>query len=652
MQIAEHLSLFSIEDLRTLAERRGFLVPEMAARGRQTLVKALSGALQRYENVYRAVGGLNRAEIEVLRQLLSSGRVPGLSAIAPALGAEPSAVRPVLDSLRLWGLAFPEGDWEHIQVPHQTRMAHHYLPAPSNGPALLSLAPPELQAAPVRCEARSGSLGWDLAEFLARVARTRLKLTQAGRLNRRDLKSMETGFAVGVAGYATFLSTLVWALGLLGRTDDHVLQVREEADAWLGQPEEARAGSVFPGWIQMRGYAESATGDPAEADYLPVMLPLQRQRILEVLRGLAPDTAYSVATLHERLVWSAPASFQQWDATRDPLLIASRMIRSLHWLGIVAVDYPERPMHFRLTPLGIRALRPELPELPALVPEDPCFFLQPNAEAFAPPNLAPRTLFHLRRITGEKKGGPLGVYPLSQDSLRRALDSGVTVSQLTGFLERYSRTGLPGNVKALVETAGRQHGRIRLVPTGYVVVTEDPQLLEELRRLKTVEPLLGSVITERVAAVETDAVTPLLRQLRQKGYAPLNEAETGYAPDLPEDPNTPPPPFTALPTGNRLLTIDGDWGDPDAEELLPEPSEPVHEADAIRELLGRAEECSYEVQIEYHAPGEAAPLPWTIWPLLIGATDVYGVSVAHKDERKFNLSRIVSARLTGETYPA
>jgi hypothetical protein len=381
------------------------------------------------------------------------------------------------------------------------------------------------------------------------------------------------------------------------------------------------------------------------------MLPLQRQRILDVLKELAPDAAYPVAALHERLVWSAPASFQQWDATRDPLLIAGRMVRSLHWLGILAVDHPERPQHFRLTTLGARVLRRELSNLPALVPEDPCFFLQPNAEAFGPPNLAPRTLFHLRRITGEKKGGPLGVYPLSQDSLRRAMDSGVTVPQLTGFLERYSRTGLPGNVRALVETAGRQHGRIRLVPTGYVLVTDDPQLLEELRSLKTVEPLLGPGITERVTAVETDSVTPLLRQLRQKGYAPLNEAETGSAPVLPEDPNAPPPPFTVVPTGNRLLTIDGDWGDPDAEEALPEPSEPVHDAEAIRVLLGRAEECSYEVQIEYHAPGDPAPLPWTIWPLLIGATDVYAVSTAHKDERKFNLSRIVSARLTGESYP-
>ncbi|MCC2670674.1 MAG: hypothetical protein K0Q72_3145, partial [Armatimonadetes bacterium] len=423
-----------------------------------------------------------------------------------------------------------------------------------------------------------------------------------------------------------------------------------EADAWLGQSEEVRTTTALSAWTQMRGYAESATGDPAEADYLPVMLPLQRQRILQVLAELAPNAVYAVSSLHERLLWSAPASFQQWDATRDPLLVAGRMVRSLYWLGILAVDHPERPQHFRLSPLGLRALRPDLAGSPTLVPEEPCFFLQPNAEAFAPPNLAPRTLFHLRRVTGEKKGGPLGVYPLTQDSLRRAMDSGVTVPELIRFLERFSRTGLSGNVRALVETAGRQHGRIRLVPTGYVLVTDDPSLLEELRRLKTVEPLLGAGITERVAAVETESVASLLRQLRQRGYAPLNEAEVGEIPALPDDPDAPPPPLSIAPAGNRLLMVDGDWGDPDAVDVPPVASEPVHEAEAIRVLLVGAEEASHEVEIEYHGPGDPASQPWRIWPLLIGASDVYALSAVHKDERKFSLSRIVSARLTGESY--
>jgi predicted transcriptional regulator len=651
MRIGEHLSLFSIEDLRTLAERRGFMLPEAALKGRQTVVRALSGALERYESVYTAVGGLNRAEVEVLRQILTKTGSTGLSAVASALEVDASVVRTVLDSLRLWGLVFPEGDWEHLAVPAQTRMAHHYLPPPRKGKVVLELTPPELAVAKARCEPRPGVLGWDMAEFLARVARARLKLTQAGRINRRDLKSMEAGFAVVLAGYPVFLSTLVSALGLLDYGQELVLSTREEADLWLSQSEQTRGVTGLSGWTIMRGYAESATGDPAEADYLPMMLPLQRGRMLDVAKGLDLESTYTIASLHERLVWSTPASFQQWDAARDPSVVAGRMVRSLYWLGVLAVDDPERPRHFRLTPLGARLLRPDARDLPPAVPEDAQFFLQPNAEAFAPPNLAPRTLFHLRRITGEKKGGPLGVYPLTQDSLRRALDSGLSVDAMVTFLERYSRTGLPPNVRTLVETAGRQHGRIRLVPTGYVLVTDVPELLQELRQLKTIEPLVGDVITERVANVDTESVGALMRQLRQRGYAPLNEAEVGDVRALPDDPNAVPDPLDLAPLGARLLSLgEADWGDPDAAELPTVPGEPVTDPAAIYQLLLLAEEGGLEVEIEYHGATRGETTVRAVHPLEVGDVQLIAFCCLRQDTRVFNISRISSARLTGETF--
>lgn len=652
MRIGEHLSLFSIEDLRTLAERRGFLLPEAALKGRQTVVRALSGALERYESVYTAVGGLNRAEVEVLRQVLTRTGSTGLSAIASALEAEPAVVRTVLESLRLWGLLFPEGDWEHLAVPPQTRMAHHYLPNPRKGRVLLELTPPELVRADARCEPRPGIFSWDVAELLARVARSRLKLTQSGRINRRDLKSMETGFAVALPGYPVFLSTLTSALGLLDYGQDLMLRVREEADLWLSQPEQTRGTMALSGWTIMRGYAESATGDPAEADYLPMMLPLQRGRMLDAARSLDLDSAYTISSLHDRLVWSTPASFQQWDAARDASVVAARMVRSLYWLGVLAVDAPERPQHFRLTPFGARLLCPDARDLPSPVPEEAQFFLQPNAEVFAPPNLAPRTFFHLRRITGEKKGGPLGVYSLSQDSLRRALDSGLAVEAITTFLERYSRTGLPSNVRTLVETAGRQHGRIRLVPTGYVLVTDAPELLQELRQLKTIEPLVGTSITERVATVDEESVNALMRQLRQRGYAPLNEAEVGEVRPLPDDPSAEPEPLDLAPMGARVLNLgEADWSDPDADHVLGTPGEPVTDPAAIRELLTEAEEAGLEVEIEYHGANGGEKTVRAIWPMNVGPTQVSAYCCLRQDERLFNLSRITCARLTGETIP-
>jgi len=654
MQISDHLSLFSVDDLRTLAERRGFLAPEAALKGRQMLVRSLSAALSRHEGVYSAISGLNRAEVEVLRQVLHAGRSPGLTAIASALGVEPAYVREVLDSLRLWGLLFPEGDWEHLEIPPQTRVALHYLPAHAANSPAIDLSPPVLQPVDAPCQARPGSVGGDIAEFLARMARTRHKLTQGGKINRRDLKTMESGLSVTTPGYATFISFLVSALGLLESShDDPVLRVRPQSEVWLAQPERTRTSLALSAWVAMRGYAENAVVDPAEVEYLPMGLTMQRARTAQTVGTLPPDRTFPLAAFQAQLAWAAPFSFQQPYQIRDLPLVVARLLRSLYWLGLVAVDDAEKPRHFRLTPLGAHVVRPGGTDAPPLVPEEGRFFLQPNAEAFAPPNLSPLTLFHLRRITGEKKGGPLGVYPVTPDSLRRALDAGVSSENVIAFLERFSRTGLPANVRALVETAGRQHGRIRLVPTQYVLVTDEAALLEELRQLKTIEPLIGTPLTDRAATVSEQHLQLLLRQLRQRGYAPLNEVEVGHVPPFPDDPDAAPPPMAAQRGFNVGEVLSGAWTeleDP-GEAAAPEAGEPVYGQEAILAMLTQAEECGFDVEIEYRGLTTGETTIRTVRPVLVNGARVEAYCLLRQDERVFNIDRITWARFTGGVFP-
>lgn len=654
MQISDYLSLFSIDDLRTLAERRGFHAPEAALKGRQMLVRALSAALSRHEGVYSAISGLNRAEVEVLRQVLHATRSPGLTAIATALNADPVQVREVLDSLRLWGLLFPEGDWEHLAIPTQTRVALHYLPAHAATAQPVDLSPPAIQFSTATCQSRPGSLGADIAEFLARMARTRHKLTQAGKINRRDLKTMEGGLAVTTPGYATFVSFLVSALGLLEqRPSDSYLRVRAQSEVWLAQPEQNRSAHALAAWVAMRGYAESAATDPAEVEYLPLGLTMQRARAAQTLGALSVDGTYSLSDFQAQLAWAAPFSFQQPYATRDLPVVVARLLRSLYWQGLVALDQEETPRHFRMTPLGAHLMKAGGSTAAPLVPEEARFFLQPNAEVFAPPNLSPLTLFHLRRLTGEKKGGPLGVYPLTADSLRRALDAGVSADAIIAFLERFSRTGLPANVRALVETAGRQHGRIRLVPTDYVLVTDDASLLEELRRLKTIEPLIGTVLTDRAASISDQHLQLLLRQLRQRGYAPLNEAEVDHVAAFPEDPDASPPPLPnhrSAPGGGFLL--EGAWTELEDQSHLPspEPGEPVYGQEAIVALLSEAEECGFEVEMEYRGLARGETTIRTVRPLLVNSIRMEAFCLLRQDERVFNVDRITWARFTGEVF--
>lgn len=574
MQIGDYLNAFSIEDLRELVQRRGLSLPPQTLKGRQTLVRTLSAVLGRYDSIYSVTGRLNLAELAVLGAVFRDPRAAGLNRISSESGVSPAEIKPVLNSLRLWGLLFPEGSWEHIAVPQQTeygvRHLQHVLPQAAKDLKSALQSPDLARAGAAALDRRPGSLARDAAELLARVARSRFKLTQAGRMNRRDLKGMEGALAVEDSSYAPFLYMLLGGMGMLEVSSTGLLSVNDAADAWLAQPEAERAALAAQAWVSLYAFPETSFGDPGEEYYVPPMLPKYRQDACSLLSAQGPAGLTS-ASLAGALHWSAPLSFSQFGAHSNALPLASRLLRSLYWLGLAEVDRPAQPASARVSRLGAAALGGE--EI-SLVPEDPQFFLQPNAEVFAPPNLAPRTLFHLRRMTAEKKGGPVGVYPITADSLRRALDSGVKMPEILQFLEAYSRTGLPGTVRTQVETAGRQHGRIRLVPTGYVVVTDEPRLMEELRNVKPVAGLLGAPLTERVSLLSAEHAKELAKRLRARGYAPLDLADTGEAPPVPVDPGAPAPPPPAPDAAGRRFqqALTGDEGDDEEDDDFGSPS--------------------------------------------------------------------------------
>jgi len=653
MHLADYLNAFSIEDLRELAARRGAMLSQAALNSRQALVRSLVGVVGRYDTIYPTVMRLNQAELTVLRWVLGAGKRAGVSRFCAEAGAEPAAARPVLESLRLWGLLFPEGDWDHIVFPPSTQMATHYFGAPARHhdelPSL-SLTPPALDPAEAEgCRPRPGSLTWDQAELLARIARGRFKLTQAGRMNRRDLRAMDAAFAVPTSGYSTFLYMLSGSAALIYASENGIIAVRNEVDGYLGQPEETRASMTLAAWTLLRGYPESAVKDPADEEYVPAGLFSQRERAAEALVEARPGAAVTIDSLVQRLVWGSPLAFGGWDSSRDAPLTTRRLARSLYWLGLAALDDPEKPQRAGLTALGNRVLRGRA-DGPALIPEEPQFFLQPNAEVFAPPNLSPRTLFHLRRITGEKKGGAAGMYPLNADSVRRALDTGLTVEAIAAFLERFSKTGLPGNVRALLATAGRQHGRIRLVPAGYVMVTDTPGLLDELQRIATVAQVIGEPLAERVAAVAVDHAPELLKRLRAKGYAPLDLSEVGEVPPLADDPAfVPPLPNVEPDAASALTALLGVMADEEEYEPVPVGVQ-ITDPERIWDLIEEAVDERLVVEIEYESSANREVTVREICPVDTDAHHVIAQCRLRGGERHFTMSRIRWARLTGDTF--
>jgi hypothetical protein len=655
MKLIEHLGGFSVDDLRELARRRGVLLRQDALRDRQTLLRTLSSVLTGYEGAHVSLAGLNQAELGALTEVLRQGRKASVSNLASALEADPAGVRSVLDSLRLWGLIFPEGSWDHIGVPPTTQQLTHYLTANRGPQPKFQLTPPTLEKASAEgLEPRPGRYEWDIAEFLARIGRSRLKLTQAGKMNRRDLRAMEAAFSIPGPAYSFFIYQMALGSSFLTASRSGMLALSELPDVFFGQDSLTRAKGTLETWRTLRGFPEGSTSEPEDTEYLPSQTFRQRAAAVQLFGEVDPGAGVPAASVADRLRWLLPRSFDQWEGNRSPEIVARRLLRTLTWLGLLISDSVDAPTRVALTPLGGALLKGGVGD--GLIPDEPHFFLQPNAETFSPPNLAPRTLFHLRRITGEKKGGPAGVYPLTQESLRRALDTGSRSEEIVAFLETFSRTGVPDTVRRMIETVGRQHGRIRLVPAEYVLVTEDPTLLQELRGLKPIQPILGRPLTERAVSLAAEDAAEVLRRLRARGYSPVDESHDTEPPPLPSTLDSPPlPPESQADPDSYQRVGDLDWShvNPQPEPLdTPQSANGlVYEQSEIRDLLHQAEVDHLVVEIEYKSRNARVPTTRSVWPIYVDSDHLEAFCEMRDEERYFTLSRIQWARLTGETFP-
>jgi len=653
--LIDHLNTFSVDDLRLLVSRRRLTFSPAAWGSRQALVRIAAAAIQRADSVYHVLAELDTPELSVLRHVLGLRPPARLSALAALGKVESRPIKEVLDRLRLWGLLFPEGDWEQIYIPAQTSRALNYLRDVK--PLAAALQQPFFERAPGAAVAgRPESWDRDLAEFLARVARSRPRLTQAGRMHRRDLKAIAEALSITDPRYAHFVYLVAACGGLLPAMDNGTIEVSGSADGWLARAPAERCRAALETWMACQAHPENVEGDPGESAWVPAGISGLRAITVRLVGCMEPDPPVTVASVGALLHYLGPLRFRRWETSVDPTLVAGRILHSLYWLGAVALDRPERPGAAGITPLGAAALCPagaRPPEQPGAgaqkapeVPEEPRFVLQPNAEVFAPPNLSPRTLFHLRRLTGEKKGGAAGMYPLDPESLRRALDSGLSAAAIIRFLESFSRTGIPPNVRSLVEDTAKRHGRIRLVPVGVALVTDDARLLEELEGSRAFAPFLDARVSDTVVGVDAGRVPELLRTLRARGYAPKDEREPIHAAGLPAGPDAAPLPFRTLAEQFVVAASAGSaagdgWAD-GTDGAASDPQEVFH-------LLRDAAGACLEVEVEYRA--DSGPSVRKVHPCYVSDDHVAGRMPDRGGAFDvLYLRRISRARFTGESF--
>ncbi|WP_406493718.1 helicase C-terminal domain-containing protein [Streptomyces sp. NBC_01604] len=391
---------------------------------------------------------------------------------------------------------------------------------------------------------------------------------RAGGLSVRDLK--RTAVALDVSEpIAAFWVELAYAAGLLapdGEADERYAATPAH-DEWLEQPAAQRWARLAEAWLtatrtsglvggrDMKERTLSALGPGLDRSAAPEV----RHRVLTLLAGLPEGASPSAESVLARLSWERPlrgaqreddlrARLARWTLSEAELLgVTGRGALSAQGRALLGAPAPrpapeepvgpgdKLPVHHHPAPAveplspteqatasaaAARILAPLLPE-----PLDHVL-LQADLTAVAPGPLRrplAETLGVLADV--ESKGGAT-VYRFTPGSVRRALDSGRSASDLHAFLAEHSRTPVPQPLTYLIDDVARRHGHLRVGAASAYVRCDDDAMLNEIMADKRAAGLRLRRLAPTVLASQADPAA-LLEGLRAMGFAPAAESAEG-----------------------------------------------------------------------------------------------------------------------------
>nr|WP_291313351.1 helicase-associated domain-containing protein [Corynebacterium sp. UBA2622] len=168
--------------------------------------------------------------------------------------------------------------------------------------------------------------------------------------------------------------------------------------------------------------------------------------------------------------------------------------------------------------------------------------------------------------------GLASVYRVTERSVRRALDSGRTAAELTGWLDGHVIGDVPQGLAFLIEDAARHHGSLRAGAVASYVRSEDAALLAEAAgRVASLRVLAPTV------AVSQLSLPKIMAELRAAGLQPSAEDESGAALRMVPQPQLVAPTPSTLPRERAVTPEHADAvlaalrsGDPSVAEPEPE----------------------------------------------------------------------------------
>ncbi|SDM46728.1 WYL domain-containing protein [Geodermatophilus siccatus] len=364
-----------------------------------------------------------------------------------------------------------------------------------------------------------------VGELLTLLEEEPAGLLRSGGVGVRDQKRLARALQVPEPE-AGWLLELAYAAGLLdvgGPHRDEWLPTRA-FDLWREQELPDRWATLAAGWLaavrlpSLAGQRD-VSGKAVNAlspDLVRHTAPAIRRSALSALAEYPPGRGVAADDLVALLRWRTPRRADRLAPVPDLLAEAARLgvvvggVLSGGGRGLLATGEDGAAD-------GMRGLLPD--------PVDHVL-AQPDLSLVAPGPLVAELADTLAVVADVESSGGATVFRVSEASVRRALDSGWSATDLHEFFARASRTPVPQALDYLVDDVARQHGRLRVGAIESYVRSDDHGLLSQVlndRRTASAElrRLAPGVLVSGLGADE------VLTVLRGAGYAPAGESPGG-----------------------------------------------------------------------------------------------------------------------------
>jgi hypothetical protein len=364
--------------------------------------------------------------------------------------------------------------------------------------------------------------------LLEACGRAPVPMLKDGGVGTRELRRLAKAIGSDELGMRLWL-TLAGVAGLIGVTDNRIAP-SAYYDDWLKLDPPSQFGELVTAWLMMDAV-------PLETRVPALLRTEQDERVSELrrslvsmLNGLPGGRALpSIEGINALQMYMRPL-LTGTDA-EETLPVTVMLWRELELMGLGALHAPTSLCRALAAEAGLdgtqrRAVLPAV--LERLIPAaQQTVLLQSDLTAVATGAPSAQLAAFLDLAADRESRGGGHTWRFGEASVRRAFDTGMSAEEILAALREAATGGrVPQPLQYLVTDLARRHGALRVRPVACVLRSEDPTLLAELPRVRSLARL---GLTELAPTVYASAlpVAETLAALRAAGYAPAGEHADG-----------------------------------------------------------------------------------------------------------------------------